>query len=148
MYIQSRQEGMGNEVKQRIMLGTYALSAGYYDALYLKALKVRTLIKQEFDQVFSQCDVLIAPTTPTVPFKEGENVDDPLTMYKNDICTAPINLAGLPAITLPCGFVNGLPVGIQVIGKPFDEGKVIQVAHKLQQTLNVDSQKPQQGLDN
>ncbi|ACB84060.1 Asp-tRNA(Asn)/Glu-tRNA(Gln) amidotransferase subunit GatA [Natranaerobius thermophilus] len=148
MYNQTRKEGFGNEVKQRVMLGTYALSAGYYDALYLKALKVRSLIKQEFEQVFSECDVLIAPTTPTVPFREGENVDDPLTMYKNDICTAPVNLAGLPSISIPCGFSNGLPVGLQVIGKAFDEGKVIQVAHKIEQMLQVFKNAPQQGLDN
>ena len=107
----TRQYGFGAEVKRRIMLGTYALSAGYYDAYYLKAQKVRTLIRQEFDQAFDKFDALITPTSPTVPFKIGEKVDDPLQMYLSDVCTLPINIAGLPAISIPAGFGDGLPIG-------------------------------------
>ena len=115
------------------MLGTYALSSGYYDAYYLKAQKVRTLIKRDFDQIFEKYDVVIGPTTPTTAFRIGEKVDDPLTMYLNDICTIPVNLAGLPAISVPCGLSGGLPVGLQVIGRPFDEETVLRVAHAYEQ---------------
>jgi aspartyl-tRNA(Asn)/glutamyl-tRNA(Gln) amidotransferase subunit A len=133
LYHKSRSEGFGTEVKRRIMLGTYALSSGYYDAYYLKAQKVRTLIKQDFDRVFEQYDVIIGPTAPTTAFKIGAQVNDPLKMYLNDICTIPVNLAGVPAISVPCGFVNGLPVGLQIIGKVFDESTVLRVAHAFEQ---------------
>ncbi|MCY9016796.1 Asp-tRNA(Asn)/Glu-tRNA(Gln) amidotransferase subunit GatA, partial [Priestia megaterium] len=114
MYKQSRSEGFGNEVKRRIMLGTFALSSGYYDAYYKKAQQVRTLIKQDFESVFENYDVIIGPTTPTPSFKIGEKTDDPLTMYANDILTIPVNLAGVPGISVPCGLSNGLPLGLQI----------------------------------
>jgi aspartyl-tRNA(Asn)/glutamyl-tRNA(Gln) amidotransferase subunit A len=132
MYKKSRSEGFGPEVKRRIMLGTYALSSGYYDAYYLKALQVRTLVKQDFDKAFGEVDVLITPTAPTTAFKIGE-LSDPLAMYLQDIYTIPINLAGLPGISLPCGFVGGLPVGMQIIGKPLAEATIIQAAYAFEQ---------------
>jgi aspartyl-tRNA(Asn)/glutamyl-tRNA(Gln) amidotransferase subunit A len=126
---QTREHGFGSEVKRRIMLGTYALSSGYYDAYYLKALKVRTLIRSEFDEAFKEHDILVTPTTPSVAFKIGEKSDDPLQMYLNDICTIPANIAGIPAISIPCGFVDGLPVGMQMMAKPFDEANLLRAAH-------------------
>ncbi len=129
----TRQYGFGDEVKRRIMLGTYALSAGYYDAWYLKAQKVRTLIRQEFDQAFTKFDALVTPTSPTVPFKIGEKMDDPLQMYLSDVCTLPINIAGLPAISIPAGFADGLPIGMQIIGKPFAEETILKISHAYQQ---------------
>jgi aspartyl-tRNA(Asn)/glutamyl-tRNA(Gln) amidotransferase subunit A len=134
----TRQFGFGPEVKRRIMLGSYALSAGYYDAYYLKAQKVRTLIRREFDAAFQKFDVLVSPVSPTPAFRLGEKVDDPFQMYLSDVCTLPVNIAGLPAISVPAGFVPGpdgqsLPVGLQVIGKPFDEETVLRVAHALQE---------------
>lgn len=129
LYRRSRSEGFGAEVKRRIMLGTYALSSGYYDAYYKKAQQVRTLIKRDLDQVFEQYDVIISPTAPTTAFRIGEQADDPLTMYMNDICTIPASLAGVPAISIPCGLADGLPVGLQIMGKPFDEATVLRVAH-------------------
>jgi len=129
----TRQYGFGPEVKRRIMLGTYALSAGYYDAWYLKAQKVRTLLRREFDTAFEQCDALITPTSPTVPFRIGEKTDDPLQMYLSDVFTIPVNIAGLPAISIPAGFVDGLPVGLQIIGKPFAEETILKIAHAFQQ---------------
>jgi len=129
----TRQYGFGAEVKRRIMLGTYALSAGYYEAWYLKAQKVRTLIRQEFDQAFNRFDALITPTSPTVPFKIGEKIDDPLQMYLSDVCTLPINIAGLPAISIPAGFTDGLPIGMQIIGKPFGEETILKVAYAYEQ---------------
>jgi len=138
----TRQFGFGDEVKRRIMLGTYALSAGYYDAYYLKAQKVRTLIRQEFDQAFSKFDALITPTSPTVPFKIGEKVDDPLQMYLSDVCTLPINIAGLPAISMPAGFGNGLPIGMQLIGKPFGEETILRVAYAYEQATEWHKRKP------
>jgi aspartyl-tRNA(Asn)/glutamyl-tRNA(Gln) amidotransferase subunit A len=138
----TRQLGFGDEVKRRIMLGTYALSAGYYDAYYLKAQKVRTLIRREFDAAFERFDVLVAPTSPTVAFKIGEKVDDPLAMYLNDVCTLPVNIAGLPGISVPCGFADGLPVGLQVIAKPFDEGTMLRVAHAYEQATTWHKQHP------
>jgi aspartyl-tRNA(Asn)/glutamyl-tRNA(Gln) amidotransferase subunit A len=129
----TRQFGFGDEVKRRIMLGTYALSAGYYDAYYLKAQKVRTLIRREFDRAFEKYDVLVTPTSPTVPFKIGEKLDDPLQMYLSDVCTLPINIAGLPAITIPAGFGEGLPIGMQIIGKPFGEETLLKVAYAYEQ---------------
>lgn len=133
MYKRTRAEGFGPEVQRRIMLGTYALSSGYYDAYYLKALKVRTLIKQDFDRAFAQVDVLIAPTAPTTAFRIGEKVEDPLAMYLMDVCTIPINLAGVPALSLPCGFAGGLPVGMQIIGPHLSEEKILQVAYEFEQ---------------
>lgn len=141
MYSKTRSEGFGTEVKRRIMLGTYALSSGYYDAYYLKALKVRTLIKEDFDRAFAKYDVLLTPTTPTTAFVAG-TVEDPLTMYLNDIFTIPMNLAGLPAVSMPCGFVNGLPVGLQLIGKPFDEATILRVAHAYEQNSGLEKKKP------
>jgi len=134
MYQRSRAAGFGPEVKRRIMLGTYALSAGYYDAYYAKALKVRTLIRRDFEQVFEKHDVVITPTTPTTAFRLGEKVSDPLQMYLSDIFTISVNLAGLPGISLPCGFdAGGLPIGLQIVGRPFDEPRVLQVAHAYEQ---------------
>ncbi|MGQ9531293.1 MAG: Asp-tRNA(Asn)/Glu-tRNA(Gln) amidotransferase subunit GatA [Desulfotomaculales bacterium] len=129
MFMKTRSEGFGPEVKRRIMLGTYALSAGYYDAYYLKALKVRTLIKGDFDQAFEHFDVLLSPTSPTCAFRLGEKTADPLQMYLSDICTLAVNLAGIPAISIPGGLADGLPVGIQFIGKPFAEGTLLRVAY-------------------
>ena len=138
----TRQHGFGPEVKRRIMLGTYALSAGYYDAWYLKAQKVRTLIRQEFDQAFSRFDALVTPTSPTTPFKIGEKVDDPLRMYLSDVCTLPINIAGLPAVSIPAGFADELPVGMQIIGKPFNEETILKIAHAFQQATDWHKRKP------
>ena len=138
----TRQYGFGAEVKRRIMLGTYALSAGYYDAYYLKAQKVRTLIRREFDQAFERFDALITPTSPTVPFKIGEKVDDPLQMYLSDVCTLPINIAGVPAISIPAGFAHGLPIGMQIIGKPFAEETILKIAHAFQQATDWHKRKP------
>jgi aspartyl-tRNA(Asn)/glutamyl-tRNA(Gln) amidotransferase subunit A len=129
----TRQYGFGEEVKRRIMLGTYALSAGYYDAYYLKAQKVRTLIRREFDQAFAKYDALITPTSPTVPFKLGEKLDDPVQMYLSDVCTLPINIAGVPGISIPAGFGDGLPIGMQIIGKPFGEEAILRVAYAYEQ---------------
>jgi aspartyl-tRNA(Asn)/glutamyl-tRNA(Gln) amidotransferase subunit A len=143
MYRKSRSQGFGPEVKRRIMLGTYALSSGYYDAYYLKAQKVRTLIKQDFDQVFSQYDLIIGPTAPTPAFRIGEQVGDPLTMYLNDICTIPVSLAGIPAISIPCGTADGLPIGLQIIGKAFDESTVLRAAHAFEQQTEHHKQRPQ-----
>lgn len=142
MYKKTRSEGFGDEVKRRIMLGTFALSAGYYDAYYKKAQKVRTLIKNDFDKVLEKYDVIIGPTAPTPAFKIGEKVDDPMTMYANDILTIPINLAGVPAISVPSGFVNELPVGMQIIGKHFDESTVYRVAHAFEQATEHHKAKP------
>ncbi|WP_202080925.1 Asp-tRNA(Asn)/Glu-tRNA(Gln) amidotransferase subunit GatA [Caldalkalibacillus salinus] len=134
LYKKTRSEGFGDEVKRRVMLGTYALSSGYYDAYYKKAQKVRTLIKQDFENILERYDVIVGPTTPTTAFKVGEKVDDPLTMYVEDILTIPVNLAGVPAMSVPCGFSQeGLPVGLQIIGKAFDESTVLRVAHAYEQ---------------
>jgi aspartyl-tRNA(Asn)/glutamyl-tRNA(Gln) amidotransferase subunit A len=129
----TRGNGFGPEVKRRIMLGTYALSAGYYDAWYLKAQKVRTLIRREFDAAFEKYDALVTPTSPTVPFKIGEKTDDPLAMYLSDVCTLPINIAGVPGISIPAGFVDGLPVGMQFIGKHFREETLFNIAYAYEQ---------------
>ncbi|MBZ0159754.1 MAG: Asp-tRNA(Asn)/Glu-tRNA(Gln) amidotransferase subunit GatA [bacterium] len=143
MYQKSRQEGFGPEVKRRIMLGTYALSAGYYDAYYLKAQKVRTLIRRDFEQAFEQCDVIVTPTSPTPPFRFGEKTEDPLQMYLSDIFTISVNLAGLPGISIPCGFTKaGLPIGLQLIGKPFDEATILKVAHAYEQATDWHRRKP------
>jgi aspartyl-tRNA(Asn)/glutamyl-tRNA(Gln) amidotransferase subunit A len=126
-YLATRGEGFGAEVKRRIMLGTYALSAGYYDAYYLKAQKVRTLIKSDFDKAFESVDALVAPTSPTVAFKLGARMNDPVAMYLSDACTLPVNVGGLPGLSVPCGLSEGLPVGLQLIGRPWDELKVFQL---------------------
>ena len=139
----TRQYGFGDEVKRRIMLGTYALSAGYYDAWYLKAQRVRTLIRQELDQAFEKFDALVTPTSPTVPFKIGEKMDDPLQMYLSDICTLPINIAGVPAISIPAGFADGLPIGMQIIGKPFAEETIFKIAHAYQQATEWHKHRPE-----
>jgi len=138
----TRQYGFGEEVKRRIMLGTYALSAGYYDAYYLKAQKVRTLIRREFDQAFAKYDALITPTSPTVPFKLGEKLDDPVQMYLSDVCTLPINIAGVPGISIPAGFDGNLPIGMQIIGKPFGEEAILRVAYAYEQATEWHKQKP------
>lgn len=138
----TRQHGFGPEVKRRIMLGTYALSAGYYDAYYLKAQKVRTLIRQEFDQTFEKFDALITPTSPTVPFKIGEKMDDPMQMYLADVCTLPINISGIPGICVPAGFVDGLPVGMQILAKPFAEEALLRIAYAFEQSTDWHKQKP------
>lgn len=138
----TRGEGFGAEVKRRIMLGTYALSAGYYDAYYLKAQKVRTLIKQDFDRAFEQVDVIVGPTSPCVAFKIGERVDDPLQMYLADVFTLSQALAGIPAISIPCGFSDGLPVGLQIIGRAFDEANLLRIAYAYEQATEWRLRKP------
>lgn len=134
VYKKSRARGFGPEVQRRIMLGTFSLSSGYFDAYYLKALKVRALVKQDFDKVFEKFDVVVGPTTPTTAFKIGEKSGDPVSMYLADIYTAPANLAGLPAISVPCGKVGGLPVGLQIIGRQFEEETVLRVAYAYEQS--------------
>ncbi|NIR30711.1 MAG: Asp-tRNA(Asn)/Glu-tRNA(Gln) amidotransferase subunit GatA [Gammaproteobacteria bacterium] len=142
MYKRTRSEGFGPEVKRRIMVGTYALSAGYYDAYYLKAQKLRRLISDEFQSAFEEVDVIMGPTTPTPAFKLGEKTDDPVTMYLNDIFTNAVNLAGLPAISLPAGLVDGLPVGLQIIGNYFAEARLLNVAHAYQHETDWDTHVP------
>jgi len=141
-YKRTRQAGFGAEVKRRIMLGTYALSAGYYDAYYLKAQKVRTLIRGDFDRAFQDVDVIVAPTSPTVAFKIGEKVDDPLQMYLSDIFTLSVNLAGICGISIPCGFADGLPVGLQIMGRPFAEETILRVAYAYEQATEWHKRKP------
>lgn len=143
MYEKTRDEGFGNEVKRRIMLGTYALSSGYYDAYYKKALQVRTLVVRDFEAAFAKCDALVTPTTPNPAFKIGEKVDDPLSLYLEDILTIPVNLAGLPGISVPCGQVDGLPVGMQLIGKTFDEPKLLQMASAYEKTTEHHTARPE-----
>jgi len=133
MYEETRSEGFGQEVKRRIMLGTYVLSAGYYDAYYLKAQKARTLIKEDFDRAFENVDCMVTPVSPCLPFQLGEKMDDPLQMYLVDIFTVSLNLSGLPGMSVNCGMVGGLPVGLQIIGKPFDEMTVLRVGHAYEQ---------------
>ncbi len=143
MYTQSRAKGFGAEVKRRIMLGTYALSAGYYDAYYLKAQKVRTLIKQDFDQAFGDVDVLISPTSPTTAFKAGEKTDDPLTMYLSDLMTIPVNLAGLPGMSIPCGFDSqNLPIGMQLISNVLREDVLFKVGYAFQKATDWHTKSP------
>jgi aspartyl-tRNA(Asn)/glutamyl-tRNA(Gln) amidotransferase subunit A len=138
----TRQFGFGPEVKRRIMLGTYALSSGYYDAYYIKAQRVRTLIRQEFDKAFEKYDALLTPTSPTVPFKIGEKTDNPLQMYLSDICTLPINIAGVPGISIPAGFAGNLPIGMQIIGKPFSEETLLRIAYAYEQATGWQKRKP------
>ncbi|MGN1400292.1 MAG: Asp-tRNA(Asn)/Glu-tRNA(Gln) amidotransferase subunit GatA [Bacillus sp. (in: firmicutes)] len=144
MYKNTRAEGFGTEVKRRIMLGTFALSSGYYDAYYKKAQQVRTLIKKDFEDVFENYDVIVGPTTPTPAFRIGEKTNDPLTMYVNDILTIPVNLAGVPGISVPCGLSKeGLPLGLQIIGKHFDESTVYRVAHAFEQATDHHKKRPE-----
>ncbi len=138
----TRQYGFGPEVKRRIMLGTYALSAGYYEAYYVKAQKVRTLISREFAAAFAKCDALVTPTSPTVPFRIGEKADVPIQMYLSDVCTMPINIAGIPGISVPAGFVDGLPVGLQIVGKPFSEETLFRVAYAYEQATEWHKRRP------
>jgi aspartyl-tRNA(Asn)/glutamyl-tRNA(Gln) amidotransferase subunit A len=142
-YRQTREQGFGPEVKRRIMLGTYALSAGYYDAYYLKASQVRTLIRRDFDRALERCDVLVAPTAPRTAFKIGEKVDDPLQMYLEDVFTLALSLAGLPGLSLPCGFDgDGLPIGLQIMGGAFDEATLLRVAHAYEQATDWHRRQP------
>jgi aspartyl-tRNA(Asn)/glutamyl-tRNA(Gln) amidotransferase subunit A len=135
LYAKTRSAGFGQEVKRRIILGTYVLSSGYYDAYYKKAQKVRTLIRNDFTEAFKQCDAILAPVTPTPAYKKGEKTDDPLKMYLDDILTTPTNLAGNCALSLPCGFSsNGLPIGLQIIGDDFQEETILKVGHAYEQT--------------
>jgi len=143
LYKRSRSEGFGPEVKRRIMIGTYALSAGYYDAYYLKAQQIRQLIAGDFRGAFAECDVIVAPTTPGTAFPLGDKGDDPVSMYLQDIFTIAVNLAGLPAISIPAPAVNGLPVGFQIIGDQFQEGRLLNVAHRIQQATDWHQQVPQ-----
>ena len=132
LYNRSRSEGFGREVKQRIMLGTFTLSSGYYDAFYAKAVRARQVVTKDFERAFNSSDLLISPTSPTTPFKIGEKAQDPLAMYLSDICTIGINLAGIPALSIPCGFDGDLPIGMQLMAKPFAEGALLQAAHAFE----------------
>jgi aspartyl-tRNA(Asn)/glutamyl-tRNA(Gln) amidotransferase subunit A len=143
MYKKTRAEGFGEEVKRRIMIGAYALSAGYYDAYYLKAQKIRRLISDDFTRAFEKCDVIAGPTAPGTAFRFGENSDDPVAMYLNDIYTISVNLAGLPGMSIPAGINNNLPVGLQLIGQYFDEAKLLNVAHRYQQVTDWHTQSPE-----
>ncbi len=143
MYIKTRSKGFGNEAKRRILLGTYCLSSGYYDAYYLKALKVRTRIKEDFDKAFGSCDVIITPTSPTPAFRIGEKSGDPLGMYLSDVYTIPANLAGLPAISIPCGFSKeGLPIGLQILGRHFGEETIFRTAYTFEQNTDFHRKRP------
>ena len=143
MYKQTRSQGFGDEVKRRIMLGTYALSSGYYDAYYLKAQKVRTLIKSDFDKAFEKVDVVVTPTSPTPAFKLGERIADPLQMYLSDVMNTPSSLAGLPGISIPCGFTkSGLPIGLQLLAPPFDEETIMRVAYTFEQNSDHHRKQP------
>jgi aspartyl-tRNA(Asn)/glutamyl-tRNA(Gln) amidotransferase subunit A len=142
MYGKTRGAGFGPEVKRRILLGTYALSAGYYDAYYLRAQKVRTLIRQDFEKAFEKCDVIVTPTSPEVAFKVGAKTDDPLKMYLSDIFTISVNLAGICGVSIPCGFSQKLPVGLQIIGKAFDEETILRVAHAYEKSTEWHKEKP------
>lgn len=141
MYIKTRSEGFGSEVQRRILLGTYVLSSGYYDAYYLRAMKVRTLIKHDYDEALKQCDVLLTPTAPDTAFKIGQNSGNPLAMYLGDVCTVTLNLAGLPGLSIPCGYKNGLPIGMQLIGKALDEETLLRAAYTFEQN-RTDLRKP------
>jgi len=148
MYSRTRAQGFGDEVKRRIMLGTYALSAGYYEAYYGQAQKVRTLILNDFRAAFEDFDVLVSPTSPTPAFKLGEKLDDPLTMYMSDVCTIPVNLAGIPAISIPCGLEGGLPVGLQIMGKVLDETTLLRVARAMEEALDFrEKPQPERGVE-
>jgi len=142
MYMKSRAEGFGEEVKRRILIGTYVLSAGYYDAYYLKAQQIRRLIAQDFTDAFKQCDVIMGPTAPSTAFKAGEKADDPVAMYLQDVYTIATNLAGLPGMSIPAGYSNGLPVGLQIMGNYFDEARMLNIAHAYQQVTDWHTQMP------
>jgi len=143
MYGRTREEGFGSEVKRRIILGTYVLSAGYYDAYYRKASQVRTLMKNDFEKAFEEVDVIVTPTAPTPAFRIGEKAEDPLQMYLSDILTIPVNIAGIPAISIPCGFSReGLPIGLQIMGKHFDEGMLLRAAYTFEQNTDFHLKKP------
>jgi aspartyl-tRNA(Asn)/glutamyl-tRNA(Gln) amidotransferase subunit A len=142
IYKDSKGEGFGDEVKRRIMIGTYALSAGYYDAYYKKAMQIRTLVKEDFDKVFEKVDVILTPVAPTPAFKIGENISDPVKMYLGDIFTIPASLAGICGLSIPAGFSNGLPVGVQLLGKRFDEKTILRVGHQFQMATDFHKQKP------
>lgn len=142
MYMKTRAQGFGSEVKRRIMIGTYALSAGYYDAYYLKAQKVRTLLRKEFEAAFEKYDLLLTPTSPVLPWPIGEHDEDPLAVYLADICTVSANLAGIPGLSIPCGFANGLPVGLQLMGKALSEALLLRVAHHYEEAANPCGQAP------
>ena len=143
MYKKTRSEGFGAEVKLRIMLGTYALSTGYYDAYYLKAQKVRTLIKNDFDEAFKTFDILLTPTSPTTAFKIGEKMDDPLIMYLSDIFTVNCNIAGIPGMSMPCGLSStGMPIGLQLLAKPFDEETIFRASYTFQQNTEHHLKRP------
>jgi aspartyl-tRNA(Asn)/glutamyl-tRNA(Gln) amidotransferase subunit A len=142
MYSRSRDQGFGPEVKRRIMLGTYVLSAGYYDAYYLKAQQVRTLLRRDYEQAFARVDVVAMPTSPIPPFRLGEKTDDPLQMYLADIFTVSVNLAGLPGISIPCGFAGDLPIGFQLIGRMFDEATMLRVADAYEKAAPVNRTPP------
>ncbi len=143
MYNKTRSRGFGTEVKRRILIGTYALSSGYYDAYYKRAQQVRTLIRRDFETAFERVDLVFAPTAPTTAFKLGEKTSDPLTMYLSDIYTIPVNLAGLPAISVPCGLIDGMPAGLQLIGRMFDEATVLRAAHAYEQATEWTGKRPQ-----
>ena len=138
MYTRTRHDGFGAEVKRRIMLGTYALSSGYYDAYYGRAQRVRTKISDDFRAAFGMVDLIVTPTPPSVAFKLGEKTADPLSMYLNDFCTVPMSLAGIPAISIPCGLSQGLPVGLQIAGPAFSENRLLGAAHALERSLGFD----------
>jgi aspartyl-tRNA(Asn)/glutamyl-tRNA(Gln) amidotransferase subunit A len=142
-YERTRDEGFGPEVKRRIMLGTFALASGYYEAYYGRAQKVRTLVVQDFASAFADVDVVVSPTSPTPAFPLGERVEDPLSMYLSDVCTIPMSLAGIPAISIPCGFAEGLPVGLQLAGPAFSENRLLEIAHALEQELAVEVTPPE-----
>jgi len=142
VYAKNRRRGFGPEVRRRLILGTYALSAGYYDQYYLKALKVRTLIRRDFEKALREYDVLVGPTMPLLPFDIGEKIDDPLTLYTCDVLTVPANLTGNPAISIPCGFSKGLPIGLQIIGRPFDEGTILRAAYAFEQNTDHHERRP------
>ncbi|HPA17038.1 MAG TPA: Asp-tRNA(Asn)/Glu-tRNA(Gln) amidotransferase subunit GatA [Verrucomicrobiae bacterium] len=145
-YAKTRQQGFGKEVKRRILLGTYVLSSGYYDAYYLRAQKVRTLMRRDFERAFETCDAILTPTAPSPAFKLGEKLDDPISMYLGDVFTIAVNMAGICGISLPCGFTGGagarLPIGLQIIGKPFDEATILRVAHHYEQTTPWHRERP------
>jgi len=145
LFIKTRSEGFGEEVKRRIMIGTYCLSSGYYDAYYQKAQKVRTLIKEDFDKAFKEYDVIISPTTPSLPFKLGEKKADPVSMYLSDMLTVSVNIAGIAAASIPCGYVDGLPVGMQIISNSFEEEKILRTAYAYEQSTNIEKIRPKVG---
>ena len=147
LFMKTRKEGFGAEVKRRIMMGTYALSSGYYDAYYLKAQKVRTLIRDDFNQAFQKCDLILTPTTPSVAFKIGAKTKDPLEMYLEDICTVTCNLAGIPGISIPGGFDHGMPIGLQMLGPAFKEEVLLRAAYGFEQATEFHKERPK-AVDN